>query len=223
MGCSIFRSSARLHFEESDSYHLPAVTDFVYELRDDFPNCFMTPDILAGIRHAIVTNPKSLRAEAFAALASHAEQIFLSNELVSFKPYCGKDKDIFIRCASISFNTMLYLAAVGAVTSRIDYLSVSKHILLSWAMALPAPGSQLEETHPVKYLIATGLAISRFIDRIVETYRILSAMMSNTEIFFVKHWLLAMGATIKRSHEFWIETYQESGPKNDLSWHIFGE
>ena len=158
---------------------------------------------------------------AYTKIQVLAKQIFETGHFP--KPYCGKDNNIFIRDASTTFNSILYLSVVGAISSNEAYLSTSKQVLLSWAMTLPPPGTMLiDESHPAKLLTATGLTISRFIDRIIETYRILSASMTNTEIFFVKRWLIALGATIKASHDFWLRLYQLAGPQHILSWHIFG-
>lgn len=195
---------------------------FVYELREDMPDCFLTPVSFAQIRRAVFSKTHSIKTDAYSKIESYTKNIFCRDDISAFKPYCGKDKNTFIKHAQISFNSMLYLAFVGAVESNKGYLSVSKHILLSWSMALPAPGTQIQDSHSLKRLTATGLTISRFIDRIIETYRILASYLTNTETFFVKNWLIELGATIKLSHQFWLETFQMEGPSNHLSWHIFG-
>ena len=221
MGCHICRPSAKLHFEDADD-STRLIENVVYELREDSPNCFLTPETFAKIRIAI-SKPHSIHATAYKALKKHSKQIFVANDLSKFRPYCGKDKDRFLQHAKTSFNSMLYLAVDGAISSTAAYLTISKQILLSWAMALPAPGTLLaDKSHPSRRLTATGLQIGRFIDRIVETFRILAASMTNTEIFFVKRWLIALGETIKSSHEFWLEKYKTEGPQNHMAWHVFG-
>jgi hypothetical protein len=221
MGCSICRPASRLHFEETEDLNRPE-DEAVYELCEDTPNLWITPTSFAQIRIAI-SKPNSIHASAYKKIQRYTTQIFVTDDLSKFKPYCGDDKDVFMEHAQATFNSMLYLALVGAVSSNSAYLSISKQILLSWAMTLPTPGTHLaDNSHPARLLTATGLTISRFIDRIIESYRILAASMTTTEIFFVKRWLIALGATIKCSHEFWLEKYKVAGPQNHLSWHIFG-
>lgn len=185
---------------------------------------WITPESFARIRLAI-SKPKSIHAAAYKEIETMTKQIFLGSncDILKFKPYCGKDINMFIHRAAATFNPLLCLSIVGAISNNEAYLTISKQVLLSWAMTVPSPGTMLvDDSHPAKLLAATGLTISRFIDRIIESYRILSASMTHTEVFFVKRWLIALGATIKESHEFWLDMYKLAGPQHILSWHTFG-
>lgn len=219
MGCALCRPSSKLHFEDTEDLNRAIESSSSYELFEDMPNLWMTPAALAEIRIAIA-KPNTIHAAAYEKIQVSAKYVFAD----SFpKPYCGKDIDIFIRDASATLNSILYLSVVGAISSSEAHLSIGKQVLLSWAMTLPPPGTMLiDESHPCVSLSRTGITLSRFIDRIIESYRILSASMTNTEIFFVKRWLIALGVTIKASHEFWLKMYQLAGPQYILSWHIFG-
>jgi hypothetical protein len=156
MGCNICRPSATLYFDETEDLNRPAREEAVYELCENSPNCYLTPKSFAKVRIAIA-KPHSIHAAAYQKIQRYTKKIFVSDDLSKFKPYCGKEKKLFLTHAQASFNSMLYLAVIGAVSSNYAYMSLAKQILLSWAMALPAPGTLLADvSHPSRRLTATG-------------------------------------------------------------------
>ena len=135
----------------------------------------------------------------------------------------GKNVLQFQKAAQKSFNPLLFLSIVGAITSNTTYLHKARSILLMWSRGSPLPGISLAATKKHKGGISLcGLMISRLLDRIIESYHILASCMTHLERCEVLDWLKGLGKTIKLSHEYWLNHHEIEGPSNHHAWHSFG-
>jgi hypothetical protein len=117
----------------------------------------------------------------------------------------------------------LFLSIVGAVSQKSVFIERAKDILLLWARSLPLAGTALVATRKKKGGISlAGLMISRFMDRIVESFWIISSAMSASEREEILAWFAALGQAVVVSHKFWLEHHEIEGPSNHHAWHTFG-
>jgi hypothetical protein len=193
------------------------------ELSDDIPCLFLTQDRLVQLRSEIPSAyPESIMLTTWEVLHSRAKNA-MKIDLTHSVAYTGSVHTEFITAAQDTMNPMLFLSICGAVMNDQDYLRKAGAILIDWATASPLPGTMLCHPSPKKRLTSTGLTLARFLDRIVESLRILAgSVLSQADTAAIVRWIHELGKTIKASHEHWLEHHQVEGPQNHLSWHVFG-
>jgi hypothetical protein len=196
--------SSRMHFTN-------------YALMRGIPDLYLTQERLEKIRENICTaSPGSLTVLVWEDISKLTDAELMHHSEMKMKAYTGRDVSEWVRHAQDSFNTILVLAFAGAILSDFIYLEAARKMLIAWATADPLPATQLSD------LQKSGLCISRFLDRIVESYRILALSMTSDMQDKVIHWIHCLGHAVKASHLYWLEHLQAEGANNRLSWHVFG-
>ena len=191
-------------------------------LAADVPCVFLTEEVLENLRVEIPLLEKgSHRLKAWETIYQRAEKA-MKLDPAPFA-YTGTNFEEYIKAAEATMNPMLFLSFCGAIMNKRKYIEKATSILLEWARANPLPGTQLARPEKGKRLTNTGLTLARFLDRIVETYRLVAeSMMDSRDRGLVVRWIHEMGKSIQKSHMFWLNHHEVEGPQNHMSWHIFG-
>lgn len=186
-----------------------------YELCPRVHNLFLTPTKLLRCREAIIRSDEgSLIANAWECNLKRARIALRADIALDMAPYCGDDVALFQNAAQRAFNPMLFMSLIGAVTGDLSFIHHAKTILISWASAVPLPGTHLVLCKKKKGGISlAGLIISRFMDRVAESFRILASSMDARERSDVLLWIQALGGTVRTSHEFWLAYHKGQGPR----------
>jgi hypothetical protein len=187
-----------------------------YSFPSDGKTLFLNQSLLEKIRlNRSLWTSNSLYSHLWNLLFQRALQALdLDLTTERYLPYNGRNYLEFISSAENVMNSMLYLSFIGAIESNYELLYKGKNILLLWAKSSPYPGIMLEKE--------AGLTLSRFLDRICESYSILRPLLSAEENESVLIWLRHIGCKILQDHHYWLTHHQIQGPSNHICWHIFG-